>query len=73
MTTSNMKRKEEVSFGKRGLREAVLCGTAGGKVEEEPFTKGEGGDRACVLCLGDYATKEEKDEVIKKQRRASRI
>ena len=66
-------RKKEVSLAKRGLREeAVLCETAGGKVEEEPFTKGEGGDRTCVLRLGDYVTKEE-DEVLKKRRRPSRI
>ena len=32
--------------------------------------KGEGGDRACVLCLGDYATEEEDDdEVIKKTKK----
>ena len=36
----------------------------GGKVEEEPFTKGEGGDRACVLYLGDYATKEDDDDEV---------
>ena len=28
--------------------------------------KGEGGDRACVLCLGDFVTKEE-DEVVKNE------
>ena len=50
------------SFAKGGIGEAVSCGTAG--EQEEPLYQRES-DRVCVLCLGDYVTEEDDDEVLK--------
>ena len=37
------------------------CGRKG---RRRVFTNGEGGDRRCVLYLGDYATKEDDDDEV---------